>query len=403
MFPYKDPTETNFLTRQGAIDAHRGRMNSQYDTASKVARTKFVPIAALSNLKPSAEAETATVPWIAFPHRHEGVPNAQVDQVRSRQEEYVEWIVQSSGGKLSSITFTNEFSTYFQTLADLGFDALVAGIKEVIPNANPTVRELFGVDQKPVPLKADGVVGPATWDLLEKVLDRPIPPVTDNSVIRLGSRGEAVVWLQTRLNWLNLLDSKLDGSFGPKTEAAVIALQKKYTGASDLFEKNLPNNPWNNGQKGVFCMANFSNTLPLLFGLMSQCSVPRSDVRPQEVCNIVGTINCVPGRSSDPFVCVAAQTKALGGNVLSLRDPVGIKFIKLLGIWRLNGTQIDINDPTKNQGLWQVSRGGHRGVLKNAPGLTLDGAPIATGAQVARKLQVGADVVVAAATDLNPA
>jgi Putative peptidoglycan binding domain len=402
MFPYKDPTETDFLARQGAIDAYRGRMNSQYNTASKVAKTKFVPIAALSNLKPNAEAEIASVPWIAFPQRRVGVSNEQVDKVRSNQEEYVEWIAQSSGGTLSSVTFTNEFSTYFQTLADLGFDALVAGIKEVIPNANPTVKELFGVAQKPVPLKADGVVGPATWDLLEDILDRPIP-ATDNSVLRLGSRGEAVVWLQTRLNWLNLLDSKLDGSFGAKTEAAVIALQKKYAGGSALFEKNLPNNPWNNGQKGIFCMTNFSNTLPLLFGLMSQCSVPRSDVRPQEVCNIVGAINCVPGRSSDPFVCVAAQTKALGGNVLSLRDPVGIKFIKLLGIWRLNGTQIDINDPLKNQGLWQVSRGQHRGVLKNAPGLTLDGAPITTGAQVAKKLQVGADVVVAAATDLNPA
>jgi Putative peptidoglycan binding domain len=402
MFPYKDPTEADFLARQGAIDAYRGRMNSQYDTAAKVARTKFVPIAALSNLKPGAEAEIATVPWIAFPQRREGVSNEQVDRVRSNQEEYVEWIAQSSGGKISSITFTNEFSTYFQTLADLGFDALAAGIKDVIPNANPTVRELFGVDQKPVPLTADGVVGPATWDLLAKVLDRP-NPATNIPVLRSGSRGDAVVWLQTRLNWLNLLDGKLDGAFGAKTAAAVIAFQKKYAGGSALFEKNLPNNPWNNGQKGIFCMANFSNTLPLLFGLMSQCSVPRSDVRPQEVCSIVGAINCVPGRSSDPFVCVAAQTKALGGNVLSLRDPVGIKFIKLLGIWRLNGTQIDINDPSKNQGLWQVSRGRHRGVLKNVPGLTVDGAPIASGAQVAKKLQVGADVVVAAATDLAPA
>jgi Putative peptidoglycan binding domain len=402
MFPYKDPTETDFLTRQGALDAYRGRLNSQYDTAAKVAKTKFVSIAELSDLKPNAKAELATVPWIAFPQRRAGVSNDQVDKVRSNQEEYVEWVVQSSGGTLSSITFTNEFSTYFQTLADLSFEALVAGIKEVIPNANPTVKELFGVDQKPALLKADGVVGPATWNLLEKVLDRP-NPVNAPPTLRSGSKGEAVVWLQTRLNWLNLADTKIDGAFGPKTEAAVIAFQKRYVGGSTLFRQNLPNNPWNNGQKGVFCMVNFDNTLPLLFGLMSHCSVPRSDVRPQEVCNVVGSINCVPGRSSDPFVCVAAQTKALGGNVLSLRDPVGVKIIKLLGIWRINGTQIDINDPLKNQGLWQVSRGLHRGVLKNAPGLTLDGAPITTGAQVAKKLQVGADVVVAAATDLNPA
>jgi hypothetical protein len=399
MFPFKDPTGTDFLQSQGALDTYRGRLTSQYDTASKVANTQFVSVAALRNLKPGAEAESATVTWIAFPRRKESQFN-QVDQVRSLQEEYVEWVVQSSAGKLSSITFTTEFSAYFQTLADISFEALVAGVKAVIPSAAPTVRELLGVDQKPSPLVADGEVGPATWQRLEDVLDRSVPDGAPT--LRIGSRGEAVQWLQIRLNWLNLLDSKIDGSFGPKTDAAVKAFQKRYVGGGQLFRKNLPNNPWNNGQKGVLCMANFDNTLPLLFGLVSNCSAPRGNVRPQDVCGLVGSINCVPGRNSDPFVCAAAQTQVINGNVLSLRDPVGINMLKLQGIWRINGQQVDINDPQKNQGAWQVSRGQHRGVLKNISGLTVDGEPITSGAQVAKRLQVGAVVEVAAESDLNP-
>ncbi|MCU0568164.1 MAG: peptidoglycan-binding protein [Oculatellaceae cyanobacterium Prado106] len=398
MFPYKDPTGTDFLQQQGALDTYRGRLISRYDTASKVANTHFAPIASMHNLKSGKDPDVATVTWTAFPRRNESVSNDQVDRVRTNQEEYVEWAVQSSGGKLSSITFTTEFSAYFQTLADHSFNALVAGVKAVIPTANPTVRELLGVDQVPAPLTADGVVGPATWKMLEMVLDRPVP---DNApTLRQGSRGEPVVWLQIRLRWLNLLDGSLDGSFGAKTHAAVVAAQKRYLGAGELFRRNLSNNPWNNGQKGILCMANFSNTLPLLFGLMANCSTPRPNVRPQEVCNLVGSINCVPGRSSDPFVCVAAQTQALSGNALSLRDPVGIEFRALQGIWRINGQQIDINNPQQNQGIWQLSRGRHRAVLKNVPGLTLDGAPIISGAQVARKLQVGADVVVASKGDV---
>jgi hypothetical protein len=398
MFPFKDPTGTDFLQSQGALDTYRGRLTSQYDTASKVARTNFLPIATLS--KPGAQVETTTVPWIAFPRRREGTSNEQIDRTRTSHEEYIEWVVQSSGGKLSSITFTTEFSAYFQTLADHSFEALVAGIKAIIPNANPTVGELLGVAQKPVPLTGDGVVGPGTWQRLEDVLDRPVPDGAPT--LRLGSRAEAVVWLQTRLNWLNLLDSKIDGAFGSKTQAAVITFQKRYTGGGKLFRKHLPNNPWNNGQKGILCMANFDNTIPLLFGLLSHCAAPRSDVRPQDVCGLVGATNCVPGRSSDPFVCVAAQTQALNGNVISLSDPVGIRMIKLLGTWRINGEPIDINDPQKNQGVWQISRGQHRGMLKNVPGLTLDNAPITTGAQVAKKFQVGADVVIADANDVNP-
>jgi peptidoglycan hydrolase-like protein with peptidoglycan-binding domain len=410
MFLYQDPTSTNFLQTQGALDTYRGRLHAQYETASKLPGTKFLPIRAFSQLPPvtgvdrlitfapGASFSNATVPWNAFPRRNQAVSNTQVDTNRPAQEEYVEWAVQSNAGKLSNITFTTEFAAYFQTLADHSFEALVAGIKQVIPNANPTVTELFGTAQKPAPLLVDGIVGPTTWSLLERILDRP---PANAPILRRGSQGEAVKWLQTRLTWLNLFDGKLTGLFDQTTENAVKAAQKRFMGAGELFRQNLPNNPWNNGQKGILCMANFDNTLPLLFGLLSHCAVPRRDVSPQEVCRLVGGTNCVPGRSSDPNVCMAVQTEALKNNVFSPVDPVGIQILKLQGIWRINNTQIDINDPQKNQGAWQVSRGDRRGVLKNLPGLTLDGLPITSGGQVARKLQVGLKVMIAAEQDLK--
>ncbi len=410
MFPYQDPTGSDSLQRQGALETYRGKINAQYETVSKVSGTKFLPIRAFSPLQPSGLAEriitfstgaqftNVTVTWIAFPKRKQSVNAAEVDADRTLQEEYTEWVVQSSGGKITSITFTTEFAAYFQTLADISFEALVAGIKDVIPTANPTVQELYGTDQKPQPLTADGVVGPATWAILGNVLDRPesSPPT-----MRLGSQGESVVSLQTRLAWLGLLDGKLDGSFGPKTEAAVIAAQKRYAGGGELFRRNLGNNPWNNGKKGLLCMTQAENTLPLLFGLAVNCAVPRLDMPVQEVCSAVGSLNCVPGRNSDPNVCRAVQDQVRNGNVLSLSDPVGIRIVTLQGMWRINGTKIDINDSTKNQGAWQVSRGSHRAVLKNLPGLTVDGSPITSGAQVARLLQVGARVTIAAEKDLK--
>jgi Putative peptidoglycan binding domain len=207
--------------------------------------------------------------------------------------------------------------------------------------------------------------------------------------------------LQTRLAWLGLLNGKLDGAFGPKTQAAVIAAQKRYAGGGELFRQNLANNPWNNGKKGIFCMVQNENTLPLLFGLVVNCAVPRLDMPEQEVCNAVGSLNCVPGRNSDPNVCRLTQNEVRKDNVLSLSDPVGIRIVTLQGMWKINNVQIDINDPAKNQGAWQVSRNGHRAVLKNLPGLTVDGSPITTGAQVARRLQVGARVTIAAEKDLK--
>ncbi|MGI6468403.1 MAG: hypothetical protein GXZ09_08515 [Syntrophomonadaceae bacterium] len=69
--------------------------------------------------------------------------------------------------------------------------------------------------QKSQGLKTDGVVGPITKRALSEVLD-----------LALGSQGPAVTQLQKDLASLGFYSSSIDGSFGPKTHAAVVSFQK---------------------------------------------------------------------------------------------------------------------------------------------------------------------------------
>jgi hypothetical protein len=90
-----------------------------------------------------------------------------------------------------------------------------------------------------------------------------------------------------------------------------------------------------------------------------------------------------------------AQRAARAKVGYTLRDPVGVRILELDGAWSLNGAALDINDPGANRGIWAVTRNGRRGVLQVAAGLTLDGQPLLTGAQVSRKLRVAADLITA--------
>ena len=74
--------------------------------------------------------------------------------------------------------------------------------------------------------------------------------------------------------------------------------------------------------------------------------------------------------------------------------------MRLTGIWKRNGVQIDINSSSQNGGLWTITRTGRRAVLKNAAGLTVDDEAITTGAQVANRLRVQARVVSAVEAQL---
>lgn len=73
--------------------------------------------------------------------------------------------------------------------------------------------------QQDVNLSQDGVVGPVTLQALNTTPNQPAPRV--RPTLREGSTGEDVKYLQGRLGL-----SK-DGSFGPKTKAAVKSLQRR--------------------------------------------------------------------------------------------------------------------------------------------------------------------------------
>lgn len=159
---------------------------------------------------------------------------------------------------------------------------------------------------------------------------------------------------------------------------------------AERFRRNLQNNPWNNGEKGILCLGHPVNTLGALIGLLEPCAISNRSIPSSAICM---TPSCVPGRNSDPIICQAAQELAREPRGLSVQDPPGVEILRLVGVWKLNGQEININDPAQNQGVWNISRLGHRAVLDVVPGLTIGDSPITSGAQVAARLQVGASVV----------
>jgi hypothetical protein len=120
--------------------------------------------------------------------------------------------------------------------------------------------------------------------------------------------------------------------------------------------------------------------------------VPQID--PGQVCAFVGGA-CGQRRNSDPRISLAVQNLALRDDVLTAADPIGIFLQGLEGEWTLGGTQIDINDPAQDNGIWTLSRNARRAVLTVTPELRLDGQVIRTGAQVSAQLQAAAEVLAA--------
>ncbi|MBZ4420138.1 peptidoglycan-binding protein [Myxococcus sp. RHSTA-1-4] len=78
-------------------------------------------------------------------------------------------------------------------------------------------------------LAADGIVGPKTWSALNATASAG----GSGPTLRLGAKGEPVRALQQRLNVLGFNSGTADGSFGPKTEAAVKAFQQSRGLAAD--------------------------------------------------------------------------------------------------------------------------------------------------------------------------
>lgn len=321
MFAYTDPTGAGTLEREEALVVYRSRVDGYYREGARQLNSAFTLLSAFDELGDGARPETAPVEWLAFP-RLAGASNEEIDRIRFRlQEEYVEWRTErNEAGQVTRVTFTTEFSDYYEALAEVGLEALVRGIQEVIPGAEPTASELFGPNFNPAAATGE------------------------------GRARQFAVWRKR--------------------------------------------NPWNNGDKGILCLAHPSNTLPALIGLLVACGIVDETIPSNAVCGNVGGA-CVPGRNSDPLVCTAAQDLARGRRAFTLADPAGIEIGRLGGIWKLDGRQIDINDPADNGGAWSVTRNGRRGTLVLREGLTLRDAPVRSGAEIAALLQVAATVVFA--------
>ena len=80
--------------------------------------------------------------------------------------------------------------------------------------------------QKANSLGVDGIVGKLTWAKLYDATPVNVTPVTTQPMLRTGSRGDAVRKLQELLNTKGYTCGSVDGIFGSKTYAAVLAFQK---------------------------------------------------------------------------------------------------------------------------------------------------------------------------------
>jgi hypothetical protein len=317
MFAYSDPTGTGLLQEVGALQEYREEVARLENDPHGLQNSAYTLREAFDELAPGTTADKATVRWQAFPVAQQSATHAQIDRDRFRlQEEYIEWRAETAGGALTRVTFTTEFTTYYEALAKVGASALKQEISRLIPGANPTDAELFGP------------------------------------------------------------------GFNPATAS-------KMTRA-DRFVRHLPRNPWNNGERGILCLTHGANTLGALFGLLGPCGVPNPAVAPGSICKIPF---CVPGRNSDPAVCIASQNLAQGDRSFSLQDPFGIRIVTMEGEWKVNGIVVDINDEQANGGVWKVTRNGRRGTLTLDGDVRLNGAKVKTGAEASEQLFVGADVL----------
>ena len=118
------------------------------------------------------QPSTAGVGWKAFP-KAVIATNEQIDAQRfDFQDEYVQSRSEkAAGGSVTRITFTTEFPEYYQALATVSHDALVPGIQEVIPGANPTHMELYRPNFNPATasgaVRAQQVRSPGPGEPLE--------------------------------------------------------------------------------------------------------------------------------------------------------------------------------------------------------------------------------------------
>ena len=148
MFPYTDPTGTDFLNDQTALDEYRAILQGFYRRSATKIDSTFTLLEAFNGL-PDGTTAVSSIPWIAFP-KTSALSFEQIDADRQEQDEYVEWLTEKdASGNVNRVIFTTELPEYYEALAEVSLDALMAGVQAVIPGANPTIEELLGVSSDP--------------------------------------------------------------------------------------------------------------------------------------------------------------------------------------------------------------------------------------------------------------
>ncbi|MGH4051717.1 MAG: peptidoglycan-binding protein [Clostridium sp.] len=112
-----------------------------------------------------------------------------------------------------------------QSLIKLGYNS--GQIDGIFGSATQSAVKLF---QKNKGLIVDGIVGNATWDVINKALQKPPnpnpTPTPTKPILKIGSTGEAVTYLQQSLTNLGYNPGPVDGIFGSATQSAVKSFQK---------------------------------------------------------------------------------------------------------------------------------------------------------------------------------
>jgi hypothetical protein len=144
MFDYSDPVGRDFLGNSAAKDEFGRVLQGTYEGSARRNNSAFTWLEAFGGLSGGQTSGSQTVAWRAFPLTA-GTTDKNIDADRLQfQDEYVEWLAEEAADKPVKVTFTTEFSEYFEAFAAVGLVALAAAIQDAMPGASPTAEELFG-------------------------------------------------------------------------------------------------------------------------------------------------------------------------------------------------------------------------------------------------------------------
>ena len=134
----------------------------------------------------------------------------------------------SSSGSSSSVLKTGSKGEAVKTLQRNLNAAIGAGLS-VDGSFGPSTSRAVKNFQSKYGLTADGIAGPATQKKLASVLaNKSSSSGSSSSVLKKGSKGEAVKTLQRNLNAAIGAGLSVDGIFGPSCYAAVRSFQSRY-------------------------------------------------------------------------------------------------------------------------------------------------------------------------------